>query len=78
MRTIARVTAIAALTIAAAAPAYADPGGDQPGPDPAVVGGMYDAGVPPAEIPHDVIRNNPRLGSPTLPWQVFRDLQNRP
>jgi hypothetical protein len=61
---------------ASVAIAHADDGNQ--GPDPNVVRGMYDAGVPPAEIPHDVIRNNPRVNSPTLPYQIFRDLQDRP
>jgi hypothetical protein len=70
----AAITLVCAA-VATSAAARAD--GDNPGPDPNVVRGMYDAGVPPAEIPHDIIRNNPRLNSPTLPYQVFRDLQDR-
>jgi hypothetical protein len=50
---------------------------DDGDPDPALVGGMYDAGVPPAQIPEDLLRNNPRLNGPTFPYKVFRDLQNR-
>lgn len=77
-----RFVAALAVALAAAAcscpKAHADDGDGRQGPDPNVVGGMFDAGVPPAEIPHDVIRNDPRVNSPTLPWQVFRDLQNRP
>jgi hypothetical protein len=45
-------------------------------PDPDVVCGMYQAGVPPAQIPDDVLRNNPRYNSPTLPFRVFQDLQD--
>jgi hypothetical protein len=40
--------------------------------------GAFNLGVPSAEIPDDLRRNNPRINSPTLPYQVFRDLQNCP
>jgi hypothetical protein len=47
-----------------------------PDPNPAVVCGMYDAGVPPGQIPDDLRRNNPQLNGPRLPYKVFQDLQN--
>jgi hypothetical protein len=77
MKTRILIACAAILLAACNCPkAHADDGNQ--GPDPNVVRGMYDAGVPPAEIPHDVIRNNPRVNSPTLPYQIFRDLQDRP
>jgi hypothetical protein len=49
---------------------------DDPDPNPAVVCGMYDAGVPPGQIPDDLRRNDARVNSPYLPYKVFQDLQN--
>ena len=64
------------VTIMLAAVVKADDDDDSDAGQSTVVCGMYDAGVPPAQIPDDLRRNNPRVNNPTLPYQVFHDLQN--
>jgi hypothetical protein len=68
--------ACAAVTLACAAITTSAAAGADPEPDPDVVCGMYDGGVPPAQIPDRVIQNQPRDNSPRLNWHVLHDLQN--
>jgi hypothetical protein len=71
----ARLAALVAV-LAVAAGCSCPKAKADPDPNPAVVCGMFDAGVPPGQIPDDLRRNSPQLNGPRLPYKVFQDLQD--